>query len=449
MKKREIDLPFGISIVVANMIGIGIYTSLGFQVADIKSVTAIIVLWLVGGIASLAGALVYAELAMKFPGSGGEYNYLSHVYGNTTGFLAGWVTTTIAFPAPIAAISIAFAKYIQIFFPNENITLVASILIIAIMTLNLFGLKLLGKFQKSVVFLNFLLIISFIIFGFIKGAPSIDFTLSFTADDFKNILKPAFAVSLVYVAYAYTGWNAITYVAGEVKKPSKTIPLALSIATIVVTVIYILLNLVFLYSAPMSALAGKVEVAQVAAQYLFGPIGVKIISILIGVGLIASINSMMVGGAGVTQKMMEDFSIFDKFSKRNKKNAPTVAILFQSLIALILIFSSTFQSVIIYMGFTLTLFNTLAVAGIFIARRKTNNIIGDYKIPLYPITPLIFILIQSWMLIYVFMDAPKESLAGIGTTLLGLILLLLIKKTKKSEQIQTEMFKEGINLNDE
>ncbi|MBN1114497.1 MAG: amino acid permease [Oligoflexia bacterium] len=444
MKTKKVDLRFGIAIIIANMIGVGVYTSIGFQVADIKSASAVLLLWLVGGIMAFCGALVYAELAMVCPGSGGECNYLGKIFGPSLGFLAGWVSFIAGFSAPIAAGAIAFSKYMSVFFTGVNPAYIAVGLVVLICVINLQGLGFMGNFQKGFMYLNLFLVLSLIVSGLIF-ADSSHFQISFNMIDLKNVVRPEYAISLVYVAYAYTGWNAVTYVAGEVDKPQKNIPLALMFATIIVTVLYILLNFVFLYAVPMDVLAGKVEVAQIAAGSFWGIFGVKLVGILIGLGLLACINSMMLSGSYVLKVMLQDFKSLKYNNYLNDKGAPVFSVLMQTFVALTLILTSTFQEVMIYMGFILTLLNSLAVAGVFIIRRR--NITCDceavYRTPFYPYVPLLFLLLSFWMMLYVFIQNPIQSIAGIFTLILGLLVFYFLNFREKKNEILTISESEG------
>ncbi len=404
---------FCVALTVSSMIGIGVYTSLGFQVAGIRSVSAILILWVLGGVIALCGALVYSELAAKYPGSGGEYNYLSRTVHPVAGFLSGWVSVTAGFPAPIAAMSIAFARYLATLYPGVNQLFVAYAVVGVITLINILGLKSTVTFKKIIFVVNISMILTFIFYGLSKP-PIPGFNLSLNYSDIKYILNPAFAVSLVYVMYSYSGWNSATYVAGEIKNPNRVIPYALVIATTFVTAIYTMFNLVFLRAVPMNDLQGKIEVAQIAASSLWGHSGLIIISTIIMFGLMAAINSMFICGSHVCREMLKD-------NYKVKNTSLIIPILFQSMVAIILISTATFEQVIIYMGFTLSTMNTTTVASVFIARKRFPEHKG-YKTPLYPLTPIIFILLQTWMMFFLLKETPKESLMGVLTLLIGVAL---------------------------
>ena len=434
--KSTISLTGAVAVIAACMIGTGVFTSLGYQVLGIKSVFAIIVLWATGGLAALCGALVYAELAVRYPGSGGEYNYLSRIYHPALGFLSGWTSATIGFAAPIAAAAMAFGKYFsQIFDVNPNIS--ATVVIIIAALINFAGVTISEIIQKATTYLNLLLIIVLIVCGITIAGNYSHFSFSIGKADWSAIASHSFAVSLIYVSYAFSGWNAVTYVAGEVKNPNKTVPRSLILSVLLVSILYVMLNFVFLLRVPMDNLAGQNEVGAIAAQAIFGPIGSKVIAALICLGLMASVLGMTIAGPRVTDKIGQDMPALKFLSFRNKSGAPIVAILLQVAISLTLALTAAFDVVIRYVGFSLALFTTLTVAGILVVRwvKKEPIAEGLYKTPLFPIPAIIFILLEIWMLTFTMIDHPIESLAGLGTVLLGLLVFYIFNSGKKSAKI--------------
>jgi len=429
---RRIGLATAVAIIIANMIGTGVFTSLGFQVIGIKSVFAILMLWAVGGVIALCGALCYAEVAIRFPGSGGEYNYLSKIYHPALGFLSGWVSATVAFAAPIGLSSIAFSKYLAKLFPSveEYETLIACSLIIIVALVNLKGVKTTAIFQRVITYLNIALIILLIIFGISLSEHS-HFNFSVNSDDWKAVMSSSFAISLIYVSFAYSGWNSVTYFAGEIKNPTKNIPRSLVGATSVVMILYILLNFIFLYSVPMNKLNGQLEVGFIAAEEIFGSFGGKLICLMIALALFASVNSMTIAGPRVTQTMGEDFNFFKIFSQRNINGSPLYSIILQTILALVLVISSTFEKVLLYIGFTLSLFTTLTVIGLLISRYKKRPEEGFYKTPLFPIPAIIFIGLEFYSMYWSITTRTIESLLGISTVLLGLVVYYIARQKEK------------------
>lgn len=417
------------------MVGTGVFTSLGFQVIGIKSVFALLFLWLTGGLIALCGALTYGELAVRLPRSGGEYNYLSKIYHPALGFLSGWVSATVGFAAPMAIAAISFGKYFSKVVPGANELQLAAGLIIFLSLINISSFKFGSSFQTFFTILNILLIITITIAG-MKLANHTHFHFSTTSKDFSDIASLSFATSLVYVSYAYSGWNSATYIAGEINKPSINLPKALFLGSLIVTLLYISLNFVFLYAVPTDDLAGKLEVADVAAMAILGTEGAMIINTVISIGLIASVNSMMIAGPRVTKIIGEDFPFFNFLAKTNNQGSPILAISWQAFIALVLIFTSKFEEVLAYIGLTLSLFTTLTVAGIFVLRyrdQKNDTLHHGYKTWGYPITPIIFIFLELWMIYNICTnpDQLKTSLLGLVTVLSGLIVYIIIRSNQK------------------
>lgn len=427
--KNSISLFTATNIVVANMIGTGVFTSLGFQVVDIKSGFALLCLWLVGGVFALCGALAYGELGAVMPRSGGEFHYLSQIYHPAIGFLSGWVSVTVGFAAPIAAAAMAFGEYLAKVVPFLMPTVSAAVVVIAVTLIHTQNVKLGSYFQNFFTPLKVLLIISLIVCGFVLAQPQ-DISFLPTTGDLNLIFSSPFAVSLVFVIYSYSGWNASIYIASEVKNPEKNVPRSLFLGTSIVLVLYILLNFIFLYTTPIPELAGQLEVGYVAANRIFGAAGAQIMSLLISLGLISAISSMVWAGPRVTQVIGEDIPFFRLLATKNSNGVPAYAILIQLTIVLALIITSTFEAIITFLGFTLTLSSFLTVLGVFIHRFRYPEVPRPYKTWGYPVTPLIFLCISFWMLIYIFRDKPTESLAGLGTILVGLPVYLITSKKR-------------------
>lgn len=423
MTKKAIGFYTATSIVIANMIGTGVFTSLGYQVLDIKNGSSILLLWIIGGIVSLLGALCYAEIGTTFPRSGGEYNYLSKIYHPAIGFMSGFVSSTVAFAAPVAAAALALGKYSNnVFAVDPKIT--ASFVVIALTMLHAFTINIGSKFQTVFTGIKVLLIILFIGCGFFSGHTG-DTSFVLNSATLGDVSTAAFAIALFFVSYSYSGWNAASYIAGEIDEPQRNLPKSLLFGTAIVTVLYVLLNYIFLYTAPIAELAGKDDVGFVSANFIFGDIGGKIISITIAILLVSSVSSMIIAGPRVSQTMGSDTKLLAFLGKKSKNNAPFNATVFQCIISLFFIFTATFSQVITYIGFTLMLFTFLTVLGLFIIRIKKMNTSNSFKTPLYPITPILFLVFNSWLLYYGITNKPYESFIGIATVLFGLVFYYL------------------------
>src|SRR5262245_51185925 len=341
---RRISFLTATCIVVANMIGTGIFTSLGFQVSVLPSGFSILTLWAVGGICALCGALCYAELGAALPRSGGEYHFLREIYHPAVGFMAGWISATVGFAAPVAIAAIPFGTYLTGVFPGLN-PLFLALAVVAVTTLILLSDFRLGSgFHNVSTLLKVGLILIIIAAGFFvyKTQP-----LSFlpVAGDRALIVSTPFAVSLYWVMYAYSGWNASTYIMGEVRRPSRTIPLSLGIGTLVVTALYLGINTVFLRTTPMAEMAGKQEVGLIAGRHIFGDAGGNIMAVFIALGLVSAVSAMMWIGPRVTVTMGEDLPALKWLAHRNRHGIPVRATLVQFVIVNLLILVTTFQKV--------------------------------------------------------------------------------------------------------
>jgi APA family basic amino acid/polyamine antiporter len=418
-ESRLVGLRTATFIVVANMIGTGVFTSLGFQAAAIDSAFVLLGLWVVGGVYALCGALCYGELAAAMPRSGGEYHLLSRIYHPAVGFLAGWVSVTVGFAAPIAAAAMALGKYASRVLPGLSPTLTALTVAVAVSLVHLFSFRIRKGFQDLATLFKLLLIIGLILSGLALAAPQ-PVAWAPRPADLSEFLSAPFAVSLVYVTYSYSGWNAAVYLAGEIKHPARNIPRSLLLGTLIVTALYLLLNFAFLYTTPTSVLAGQVEVGYLAAGYIFGQQGARIMGLLISVGLVSAISSMVWAGPRVLLVVGEDLRSFRPLAPLNAHRVPQRAVLLQLAIVLTLILTSTFEQVITYLGFTLAMSTFLAVLGVFVHRARDPDAARPYRTWAYPVTPLVFLSITGWMLVYLLRHRPFESLAGVATLALGL-----------------------------
>ncbi|MDO9475456.1 MAG: amino acid permease [Pseudohongiella sp.] len=416
-----------IAVVIANMVGTGVFTSIGFQIIDIKSSFVLLMLWLVGGIAALCGALTYAELASRLPRSGGEYNFLSQLYHPSVGFVSGWVSLTVGFAAPTALAAMTFAAYLDSALVNivDINRVLAALLLVSVITL-VHGRdhKASGGLQNWFTLIKIALIIGFVVLvGLTVDAPQTVNLLPVSGDG-ALLTSSAFAVSLIYVNYAYTGWNAATYITGEIDNPGRSVPLVLIVGTSVVILLYLALNATFLYAVPMEMLEGKLEIGVIVAQQTFGETGALLMGGVLSLLLISTVSAMLMAGPRVLQVMGEDFRLFRKLSVHNKGGVPRTAIYTQGLLTLIFILTSTFESILVFSGFILGLSSLATVLGVFVLRYKKGADVlakGDdngYRTWLYPLPPLIYSSIVIWTLTFIILNRPQE--AGIALAIITL-----------------------------
>jgi len=424
-EKRPVTLFSATIIVVANMIGTGVFTTLGFQVEGLQSAFAVLLLWVLGGVGAFCGALCYGELGAMMPRSGGEYTFLSDIYHPALGFLSGWVSIVAGFAAPIALAAIALGEYSAAIFPGLDKTVLAVSAIVILSAVHLTDVKFGCYFQNFFTVGKILIIISLIILGFLVAHPQ-SLTLLPSRRDLGSVMSPAFATSLVYVFYAYSGWNSSSYIAGEIRHPEKNLPLSLFIGTAIVSVCYVLINFIFLYTVPMNELAGKIDVGFLSAKSIFGRGGGTVMTFLICLALISSLSSLIMVGPRVTQAMGQDMKFFRFLSATNSRGAPTAAIILQSSVALFLTLTSTFDAVLTYVGFTLALFSSLAVLGVILLRVRNPQAKRPFKTWGYPVTPAIFLVLYGWMLCYLFLERPLPSCFGLLTVASGLLFYKLL-----------------------
>ena len=407
------------AIAIADMIGIGVFTSLGFQVKEIPTGFSLLMLWVVGGVTALCGALSYAELAAALPRSGGEYNFLSRIYHPAVGFLAGWVSATVGFAAPTALAAMAFGVYFEGVFPGWPPLVLGLSLTWIVALVHLSGIRHGSTFQNVSTAIKVVLIVAFIVAGFTVASPQpISFAPS--ARDLDHLLDAPFAISLVFVMYSYSGWNAATYIINEVRDPQKSLPISLFAATLIVLVLYVALNAVFLYTTPIQSMAGQLDVGLIAGKWIFGDAGGRIVGALICIGLISSVSAMMWIGPRVTMTMGEDISALRFFARTTKTGVPRAAILFQLAVSTVLLLTQSFEAVLDFIQFSLTACSFLAVLGVIVLRREQPLLPRPYLVWAYPITPVLFLMVTAFMMYYLITQRPMQSLAGLLMMLAGL-----------------------------
>ncbi len=432
--------------VIANMIGTGVFTSLGFQLLSNTNATSIALIWLIGGITALCGAFVYSELGAAMPRSGGEYHFLSRIYHPSLGFLSGWVSLVVGFAAPVALACMALSSYVCSIFPSVHPMALALIVLTLITLVHFYSVHMGAVMQNILTVAKILIIVVFIVAGLIcpaDGAANFGPGNGFDIDD---IFTVGFAVSLIWVYYSYSGWNAAAYIVGDIKRPQRDVPLALIVSTLFVSLLYIALNIVFLRTAPVSELAGKVEVGLISANHIFGKNGGAVMGMLIALMLTSSISSMVYVGPRVSQTMGEDYRMFRFLSLRNKRNCPSWAVLLQWLISAVMIVTGSFQKVTEYTGIVLSFCSLLTVAGVFVHRYRFPKSPRPYRTLGYPVTPLIFCLVIICSIVYlVYKDftntfvehsqsAPWTSIASVATLLVGWLLWFVAERMNRNKQ---------------
>ena len=439
--RRELTFISATAIVVSNMIGTGIFTTTGFLAGDLGSPDVVLAVWAAGGIVALAGCLAYAELGINFPRSGGEYVFLREAWGPTWGFLSGWISFFAGFAAPVAAGALAISEYLGYFFPSlsmrhtqpssgwigwlrpGNGQLLALAVIVVFAVVNILGIRLAARLQTILTATKLAVLGAFLLLAFTIGRGDWhNFTLA-AARTSPHGVGTQFAVSLIFVMFAYSGWNAATYVAEEMKTPERTLPLALVVGTGAVAFIYLALNAAFIYALPLESMKGVVRVGALAAGGLFGPQGEAIFSGMMAAGILSCVSAMVIVGPRVYYAMALDGCFFRGAAQVNKRwHTPVQAILYQTVASAAMILTGTFERLIYYLGFALILFAALATAGIFRLRGRP----GWKRLAAiswaYPLIPAVFVGASIWMLSYTLFLRPIESLLGLLTMASGALL---------------------------
>ena len=418
--KNKVSWLTATAIVIANMIGAGIFTSLGFQLVDTVNSWSIIILWVLGAVMALCGALSYAELGTYWSRSGGEYLFLSRAFHPLLGYLSGWISLTVGFSAPVALAAMALGEYIGPYIEMSEI-LLALLTISAISVFHSTSLKRSSLVQNITTVLKLALIILLLYFGFTNNTEQSSFLWDNSWQS--EILIPAFAVSFVYVTFSYSGWNAAAYIVDEISDVRKSLPRALLLGTVIVSMLYIALNIVFLKHNSLESIQGELEIGQITAISLFGDKGGELISFGIALLLISSISAMIWAGPRVTQVMGEDHRLWRWFSVKTSKQIPLRAIWLQAVITVIMVITGTFEQVMIYSGFILQLFAALAVAGVFVVRRRNKDHVG-FRSPFFPIPQLLFLILSAWVLVYLLIAQPLETGLGLINIFIGFLLYM-------------------------
>jgi APA family basic amino acid/polyamine antiporter len=425
--RRTIGFVTASSIVIANIIGTGIFTSLGFQLADIQSGFPLLMLWVIGGITALCGALCYGELSAALPRSGGEYHFLSQIYHPALGFMAGFISATVGFAAPIALAAMAFGTYLHGVLEFGSPVLMSFSVVWLVALFHVKNLQVGSAFQNLTTLVKLLLIGTLIAGGFfVQPKQPISFLPA--SGEAATIFGASFAVSLVYVMYSYSGWNAAAYITGEIKKPEKNVPRSLLVGTVIVIVIYVLLNAIFLATTPVQELKGQLDVALIAGKHIFGTNGGRVAGAVICLGLVSAISSMTWIGSRVSMSMGEDHWLLRLLARKNPNGIPTSAIVLQLLIVNVLLLTRSFESVVQYTQFSLLLCCLFTVVGVMVLRATRPEIARPYRVWAYPLPPIIFAVITLWMMFYLLLSKTIESLAGLATALVGLLLYFCARK---------------------
>lgn len=414
--------------VITSMVGTGIFTVPAFVRTATGNGVAALGVWITGAILALFGAFCYAELSTRMPRAGGEYQYLSHVYGRQWGFVGGWITFFAGFAAPTAASSLAAVAYFSQLTPGWNpeapliagfgITqgsAIAATLPLLLAFAHSIGVRPSGRLQTTLAAMTVTAIVVLVVAGISTGQG-----------DWSGVTQGSQAtglwwVALIQVSFAYSGWNAAAYLAGEVTEPRRTLPRALIGGTLAVAVLYIALNLLYFYAVPAGSWQEVISVGKEASERLFGVSGGKLVSAIITVMIIGAISAWTASGPRVYYAMARDGlapSIFGRLGRRS--HAPIIAIFTQAVIASVMALTGAFGKLLLYVGSGLMLISALTVAAVYLIRRKSpSDPKIHFSVPGYPFTPAIFILLVIFSWIQTLREQPRPAIYALLTILSG------------------------------
>ena len=417
------------AVIVANMIGTGVFTSLGFQLLEIDSPFVLMSLWVVGGCIALSGAFSYAELGAAIPRSGGEYHFLSTIIHPSVGFVSGWISATLGFAGPVALAGKTFAAYASSSLPFLDTPLIENTLAIALILMlaltHSVSHRTSGFAQQAFTAIKIGIIVIFCIAALALGGGHQPLSFLPAAGDFAMFGTAAYAVSLMYVSYAYTGWNAATYVTSELANPQRSLPGALLAGTLIVTLLYVALNAVFLMSAPADAMRGEPEIGFIVAQFAFGDTGARLTGLILALLLVSTVSAMTLAGPRVLQVIGQDFPLFAVLGRTNADGVPQRAIWLQSGLACLLCFLSSFEFLLLVSGFVLALSSFATVLSLYVLRIKKPDLPRPFKVPGYPFTPLVYLGIVGFALVYSAVDVPAAAMTGLGVAVSGFVVYFL------------------------
>jgi APA family basic amino acid/polyamine antiporter len=455
-------------IVAGSMIGSGIFIVSADMLKGVGSAGWLLAAWLITGFMTLTAALSYGELSAMFPKAGGQYVYLREAYNPLIGFLYGWSFFGVIQTGTIAAVAVAFAKFSGYFIPSltwedantfkvlglsiHYAQLVAIVLIVLLTFINTKGIRL-GKIIQTIFTSTKLLsLFGLIIFGFIMFNPAIwhanwqnawtiqKLSLTNGVVSYEPLMMGAalgaIATAMVGSIFSSDAWNNVTFIAGEIKNPKRNIGLSLLMGTLIVTIIYILTNVIYLATVPLHELAFAKDnrVALSASQAIFGDNGTKIIALMIMISTFGCNNGLILAGARVYHTMATDNLFFKKAGELNKNSVPEWALWIQCAMACALCLSGKYGDLLDMVSFVVVLFYILTILGIFILRKKRPDAERPYKALGYPVLPIMYILLAASFCILLLIYTPGFALYGLGITLIGFPLYYLAVRAKKTAE---------------
>jgi APA family basic amino acid/polyamine antiporter len=409
-------------LIIGNVIGAGIFTTSGFLAEQLPHPWLFLGIWLLGGLLTICGALTYAELAGMYPLAGGDYQFLKAAYGRWAGFLLGWVLFWVINPGSIAALAIGLVSYLGLFVPGlgaGQAKLLAVAVILFFSWINYRGLRLSGTTQNLFTLGTVLTLLLLIGAGLCSGAGNWG-NLTAAAVPAGSPAR-LFSTPMIAVIFTYSGWFAAAYIGSEIRHPQRNLPLSLILGTLCVTLIYLLINLVYLYALPIERLQGTVNVAQAAMAGLYGPAVAGLVSVPIMLAIAAGINATILTGARVSFAMGEDGVFWTRLREVHADyGTPAFAVLCQALLSCLLALLGSFNQLLGYVVFVMLLSSVASGLALFVLRRRRPELDRAYRTWGYPLVPLLFIAAYLWIAVQVGWANPVTSSLGILIALSGL-----------------------------
>lgn len=394
---------------------------------------AILIVWALGGIIALSGATCYTEVASVYPEDGGEYHFLSRLYHPVIGITSGVVSIAIGFAAAIGGLGLAAAAYLTPLLPGGvSEPLVAAALIVSVAFVQWFGVRLGSAFQSAATALKIGMILFVVVLPvFFKLPNEAEFELKITDRTVDLLSSLAFPKALVWVMFAYSGWNAATYIVGHLENPKRNLGPALLGGTVIVMVLYLVLNYVFMRSVPFDLLAGTIDVGNVVVAAYLGDNVFRVFGGVLAISLLAGLNAMLIAGPRVVQKMANDLELLPALGKEHENGAPRGGVLVLTGISLLFVVFGTFKDIIEYVGISLTIFSMLVVFGVFIIRARKLHDSNTIRSFAYPLAPVLFLASGLWMIYFFVAMDPQKLLWSVSTLVPG-VLLYYASKIKRA-----------------
>lgn len=416
---RRFGVPTATALVIASMIGTGVFTTSGPLLETVGSPAAVLMVWVVGGLVSLCGALSYAEIGTAYPEAGGEYVLIGKTLHPALGFAAGVVSITAGFAAPIAVCSLAFARYLAAALPGLPELPAALSLVVLATLLHAQRAELGAAAQNVLTLLKIALAVALAVLGLFH----LDLDRLGGEALAGEMARPSFGLGVIEVFFAYTGWNAAVYVAGDLKDPSRTLPRALVIGTVLVTVVYVALNAAFVLAVPIETVRGEVAIAERVALAIAGETVARLLAVAIALGLVSTVGAFVLSGTRVYLAIAKDAPRLGFLGRTRAGGVPMVALLVQAALAAVLVVTSTLRDLLGAVGMALSITSALVVIALFVERRRLrrDGARPAFSTPGYPVTPLLYLGLLAWVVVAGSIERPELLAFSLGTLGLGVV----------------------------